>query len=121
MDEPSGADVAAMYEAAVAGELWLDDGVGQACAAHCQELIDELDVRAEAMSALGTKGGFGDFLSAQQLESGFARKAVEAREQLVGYRVVAERMREMFLAADRSYAAASDAHTQQLRNAGAVE
>jgi hypothetical protein len=91
-----------MYQAAVAGELWLDDGVGQACAAQCQELIDELDARAAAIGTLADGTGFGGFTSAQQLQDGFRRKAGTARDTLIGYRGVVESMREVFLAADRS-------------------
>ena len=91
--------------AAEARELWLADGAGERCAEACTELMEELDRRARAIRELSSVGGFGGFVSAQQLQAGFQNKALEAHRRILEFRAVVERMRETFYAADKAYRA----------------
>lgn len=102
----------------MAGELWLADGVGVECAAACEELILELNNRAEAFLKLSDRGGFGGFESARQLEAGFQRKAIEAHSRILEFRAVLERMQKTFLAADAAYRLRDEGTQQAIQRAG---
>lgn len=103
--------------AAEAGELWLEDGAGERCAEACEELMQELDRRAESIRRLSTRGGFGGFVSAQQLQAGFQNKALEAHSRILEFRAVVERMRDTFRAADRAYRTVECATAQAISRA----
>src|SRR5574340_307114 len=95
---------------AQAGDLWLADGAGASCVAACDEFIAELEQRASAIGDLRDRGGFGGFESARQLQAGFQRKAIEARDRILEYKAVVEKMRETFRAADEAYRATERAN-----------
>ncbi|WP_238841309.1 hypothetical protein [Prescottella equi] len=113
----------ALVAHASAGELYLEAGVAQACAARCDDLIRLLDgILSDAMG-LTTVVGFGDRLpSGIALAAKFERKAsggdYALDDALADHIKEVQKMRDVFLAIENRYAATEEANTAA---AGAVE
>lgn len=110
-----------------AGELYLEPGAAQVCAAKCDELIGLLDrLRADARG-LVTIEGFGDQLpSGRALALKFERKAsggdYALDQAITDHMKEVEQMRDVFLAIENRYAAAEEANAAALSgSASAME
>ncbi|MET3641920.1 hypothetical protein ABIC73_003515 [Prescottella equi] len=98
------------------GALYLEQGVAQACAAKCDELIGVLDrMRADARG-LVTIDGFGNRLSSGRvLAAKFERKASGGEyaldQAITDHMKEVAQMRDVFLAIENRYAAAEEVNT----------
>lgn len=103
-NEDAATAVQGMKQSVAAGELFLEHGVTEACAGHCDTLMSEIDgVRAMVKQAQAVSG-FGAFQSGAQLQVGFQAKASNTVDFLVTYANVIGGMRENFRAAGVAYA-----------------
>lgn len=109
--------------AAGAGELVLDRGTAQRCAAGCDQLIDKLRELRDRAAELAVVEGLGDRLpSAIALAAKFERKASGGEysldQALAEHIVEVEQMRDVFLTIESRYAAAEDANVAALNTVG---
>lgn len=106
----------ALGAAAVSGDLLLERGVAQRCAARCEQLVRELQALKDQTVDLTTITGFGDKLaSGIALAAKFERKASGGEYSLdtaIGDHIaVVNQMRDVFLQIEARYAAAEEANT----------
>ncbi|WP_336086314.1 hypothetical protein [Nocardia sp. SSK8] len=71
-----------LWQAACEGRFRLDADAAKECAAHYAWLADQLEARINETERLNSLGGFGGFVSAQQLQDGFASKADQGADAL---------------------------------------
>lgn len=103
--------------------LRLEPDVARQLVAECDRLIDRLNQHMQDAGRLAQISGFGDIPSAQQLQAGFARKAV------VGEASVVERIRQFrdqvmliranFEAGGDAFLKAEESNAHALRQSGA--
>ncbi|WP_254699158.1 hypothetical protein [Rhodococcus sp. SGAir0479] len=97
------------------GELYLERGVAQRCAAGCNQFLDELRELRDRAAELAVVEGLGDRLSSGvALASKFARKATggdySLDRALADHIAIVEQMRTVFEAIESRYAAAEEAN-----------
>ncbi|MFI6314128.1 hypothetical protein ACIBEK_28830 [Nocardia fusca] len=94
----------ALYQQAVAGTFRMERGAAERCAAVYTRLVDTcLDKQLEEARRLNEVGGFGGFVSAQQLQAGFVTKGIDAMDALGGLKEAALRMAAAYLRAGGAF------------------
>ncbi|MBF6350626.1 hypothetical protein IU448_16615 [Nocardia flavorosea] len=87
-----------LYQQAVAGTFRMERGAAERCAAVYTRLVDTcLDQQIIDSESLHRLGGFGGFVSAQQLQEGFLAKGTAATDALLGLKEAALRMAAAYL------------------------
>ncbi len=117
-NEDAATAVQGMKQSVAAGELFLEPGVTEACAGHCETLMSEIDGVRALFGDIQNMSGFGDFVSGEQLRAGFETKARTAADVLLSYAKVVSDMRANFHAAGAAYAERDSANSGNLENAG---
>ena len=107
-------EAARMYAAALSGTLTIDPQVARQCATHCEELAQTFRSQIDAVEDAVRQTGFGGFVSARELQTGFAAKSGEARDVLSAYREAALKFQAAFLAAGQLFAEADVANKAAL-------
>ncbi|RVW02274.1 hypothetical protein [Rhodococcus spongiicola] len=101
-----------------AGELYLEPGVAEKCAAHCEQLRGELMDLQERARRLASVDGFGHLPSGIALARKFELKASGgdyALDQALGDHIATvEQMQAVFEKIAARFGAAEDANTQAL-------
>lgn len=95
--ETSRADIARFREQARDGTVSFDPEAARRCAEMYEHQADRLIYLQQRLESVGELHGFGGFVSAQQLQAGFAHKARDAAALLDHYIEAAYRMKEAFL------------------------
>ncbi|GAD87184.1 hypothetical protein [Nocardia asteroides] len=95
--DSSRAEISRFRSAAAAGTVKFDPDAARRCAALYEEQADKLAALRQRLETASEAGGFGGFVSAQQLQAGFAHKARDAADLLDRYIEAAYRMKEAFL------------------------
>ncbi|UGT60460.1 hypothetical protein [Nocardia asteroides] len=95
--ETSRADIARFGEQARTGTVAFDPAAARRCAEMYDHQADRLLYLRQRLESVGELHGFGGFVSAQQLQAGFAHKARDAAALLDRYIEAAYRMKEAFL------------------------
>ncbi|MEV0062974.1 hypothetical protein ACFWM1_16395 [Nocardia sp. NPDC058379] len=95
--ESSRAEISRFRSAAAAGTVKFDPDAARRCADLYEQQADRLGQLRQRLESAGEAGGFGGFVSAQQLQAGFAHKARDAADLLDHYIEAAYRMKEAFL------------------------
>lgn len=103
-----------MYAEALSGALIIDPQVARQCATHCEELAQTFRSQIDIVEDAVRQSGFGGFVSARELQTGFAGKGGEARDILSAYREAALRFQAAFLAAGQLFAEADAANNAAL-------
>jgi hypothetical protein len=111
----------ALYQQAVAGTFTLEQGAAEKAAACFQRLADDTLTSLIAQAdRLGRHDGFGGFVSAQQLQNGFANKGVALAQVLTGLKEAGYRMAAAYLRAGNQLTAADEMnkHAIQVAQSG---
>ncbi|GEM35218.1 hypothetical protein AB0H58_14220 [Nocardia neocaledoniensis] len=95
--ESSRAEISRFRSAAAAGTVKFEPEAARRCADLYEQQADQLAQLRQRLETASEAGGFGGFVSAQQLQAGFAHKARDAAELLDHYIAAALRMKEAFL------------------------
>ncbi|MFD3510395.1 hypothetical protein [Nocardia sp. NPDC058666] len=95
--ESSRAEISRFRSAATAGTLKFDPDAARRCADIYDQQAERLAQLRHGLENAAETEGFGGFVSAQQLQAGFAHKARDAAELLDAYIEAAYRMKEAFL------------------------
>lgn len=113
--ESSRAEISRFRSAAAAGTLSFDPDAARRCAELYEQQADRLAQLRHNLESAAEAGGFGGFVSAQQLQAGFAHKARDAADLLDHYIEAAYRMKEAFLLSAGLYEEADAAAAAALR------
>ncbi|KAF0845867.1 hypothetical protein [Nocardia caishijiensis] len=113
--ESSRAEISRFRSAAAAGTVKFDPEAARRCADLYAQQADRLAELRHDLENAAEAGGFGGFVSAQQLQAGFAHKARDAADLLDRYIEAAYRMREAFLLSAGLYEEADAAANAALR------
>lgn len=113
--ESSRAEISRFRTAATAGTLKFDPDAARRCADLYDQQADRLAELRHNLENAAEAGGFGGFVSAQQLQAGFAHKARDAADLLDHYIEAAYRMKEAFLLSAGLYEEADAAAAAALR------
>ncbi|MFC4377012.1 hypothetical protein ACFO5K_23275 [Nocardia halotolerans] len=113
--ESSRAEISRFRSAATAGTLKFDPDAARRCADLYDQQADRLAELRHELENAAEAGGFGGFVSAQQLQAGFAHKARDAADLLDHYIAAAYRMKEAFLLSAGLYEEADAAASAALR------
>ncbi|MEV0435023.1 MULTISPECIES: hypothetical protein [Nocardia] len=113
--ESSRAEISRFRSAAAAGTVKFDPEAARRCADLYAQQADRLAELRHDLENAAEAGGFGGFVSAQQLQAGFAHKARDAADLLDRYIEAAYRMREAFLLSAGLYDEADAAAAAALR------
>ncbi|MEU1983475.1 hypothetical protein [Nocardia sp. NPDC019395] len=90
----------ALYRQAAAGTFRMERGAAERCAAVYTRLVDTcLDKQIVDSEQLHRVSGFGGFVSAQELQAGFATKGASVTDALKGMKEAALRMAAAYLQA----------------------
>ncbi|MFI5719815.1 hypothetical protein [Nocardia sp. NPDC051750] len=113
----------ALYQQAVAGTFRMERGAAERCAAVYTRLVDTcLDQQLMDAKRLHEVSGFGGFVSAQELQAGFAAKGASVTDALLGIKEAALRMAAAYLQAGGAFEEADVMNSRALTVAGeAVE
>ena len=113
----------ALYQQAVSGTFRMERGAAERCAAVYTRLVDTcLDQQIKNSERLHRLSGFGGFVSAQELQEGFATKGVSVTEALLGVKEAALRMAAAYLHAGGAFEEADAMNSRALSVVGeAVE
>ncbi|QIS02436.1 hypothetical protein F5X71_08965 [Nocardia brasiliensis] len=95
--ETSRADITRFKQAAQAGTVQFDPAAARECAQMYERQAERLSYLQQRLESAAELGGFGGFVSAQQLQAGFNHKARDAAALLDHYIEAAYRMKEAFL------------------------
>ncbi|WP_280395216.1 hypothetical protein [Nocardia brasiliensis] len=95
--ETSRADITRFKQAAQAGTVQFDPTAARQCAQMYERQAERLSYLQQRLESAAELGGFGGFVSAQQLQAGFNHKARDAAALLDHYIEAAYRMKEAFL------------------------
>ncbi|OQS15707.1 hypothetical protein B0T36_06875 [Nocardia donostiensis] len=94
----------ALWQQAVSGTFRMERGVAEECAKVYTRLVDTvLDEQINKSERLSEISGFGGFVSAQELQAGFAAKGAATTEALTGLKESALRMAAAFLQAGGAF------------------
>ncbi|GGK63902.1 hypothetical protein [Nocardia camponoti] len=115
--ESSTAEIARFRTAATAGSVRFDADAARQCAQLYQDQADRLIQLKSRLEYAADAGGFGGFVSADQLRDGFANKARDAAELLDRYVEAAYRLKEAFLLSAGLYEEADAAGAAAMRTA----
>ncbi|BDT94920.1 MULTISPECIES: hypothetical protein [Nocardia] len=113
--ETSRADIARFKQAAQAGTVQFDPAAARQCAEMYDRQADRLLHLQQNLESAAELGGFGGFISAQQLQAGFGHKARDAAALLDHYIEAAYRMKEAFLISGGLFEEADAAGAAALR------
>ncbi|MFE3545903.1 hypothetical protein ACFXK0_23330 [Nocardia sp. NPDC059177] len=113
--ETSRAEISRFRTAAATGTLKFEPDAARQCAALYEQQADRLGQLRQRLETAAEAGGFGGFVSAQQLQAGFAHKARDAAELIDHYIEAAYRMKEAFLLSAGLYDEADAAAAAALR------
>ncbi|MFD4462510.1 hypothetical protein [Nocardia sp. NPDC058480] len=113
--ESSRAEISRFRSAAAAGTLTFDPDAARRCADLYEQQAEHLAQLRQGLENAAEAAGFGGFVSAQQLQAGFAHKARDAAELLDRYIEAAYRMKEAFLLSAGLYEEADAAAAAALR------
>ncbi|MBF6074659.1 hypothetical protein [Nocardia beijingensis] len=113
--ENSRADIARFKQAAQAGTVQFDPAAARQCADMYERQADRLIHLQQSLESAAELGGFGGFVSAQQLQAGFSHKARDAAALLDHYIEAAYRMKEAFLISGGLFEEADAASAAALR------
>ncbi|WP_327096246.1 hypothetical protein OIE68_41060 [Nocardia vinacea] len=113
--ESSRADIARFKQEAQSGTVKFDPDAARRCAEMYDNQADRLIYLRQRLESAGELDGFGGFISAQQLEAGFAHKARDAANLLDHYIEAAYRMKEAFLISGGLFEEADAANAAALR------
>lgn len=113
--ESSRADIARFKQEAQAGTVKFDPDAARRCAEMYDHQADRLVYLRQRLESAGELDGFGGFISAQQLEAGYAHKARDAATLLDHYIEAAYRMKEAFLISGGLFEEADAANAAALR------
>jgi hypothetical protein len=113
--ETSRADIARFKEAAQSGTVQFDPAAARQCAEMYERQADRLLHLQQRLQSAADLGGFGGFVSAQQLQAGFGHKARDAAALLDHYIEAAYRMKEAFLISGGLFEEADAASAAALR------
>lgn len=98
--------------------LRLEDDAIAECVAICDALIGDLDDAIDTAVSIGRLTGFGDFVSAQQLQAGFQLKFQGTPESLVErlrqFRETIQLMKDAFISGGDAFADTESAFQQAL-------
>ncbi|MFR9751586.1 hypothetical protein ACL02S_11170 [Nocardia sp. 004] len=95
--ETSRADIARFKQAAQAGRIQFDPAAARRCAEMYHLQADRLLYLQQRLESAEELDGFGEFVSAQQLQAGFRHKAKDAAALLDHYIAAAYQLQEAFL------------------------
>ncbi|WP_280461177.1 hypothetical protein [Nocardia carnea] len=110
-----------LYHQAVSGTFRMERGAAERCAAVYTRLIETcLDAQLAESERLHQLSGFGGFVSAQELQAGFAAKGMAVTEALLGMKEAALRMAAAYLHAGGAFEEADAMNSQALSVAGEV-
>ncbi|WP_345499714.1 hypothetical protein [Nocardia callitridis] len=115
MIDTSRADIAGFKQAAQAGSVQFDPDAARRCAEMYDHQADRLLYLQQQLETTSELGGFGGFVSAQQLQAGFTHKARDAAALLDHYIEAAYRMKEAFLLSAGLFEEADAANAAALR------
>ncbi|WP_228002261.1 hypothetical protein [Nocardia australiensis] len=113
--ETSRADIARFKQQAQAGTVKFDPAAARRCAEMYDRQADQLIDLRQRLEAASETGGFGGFVSAQQIQAGFGHKARDAAALLDHYIEAAYRMKEAFLISGGLLQEADSANAAALR------
>ncbi|MFE7744636.1 hypothetical protein [Nocardia sp. NPDC057455] len=113
--ETSRADIARFKDAARTGTVRFDPAAARQCAEMYDRQADRLLHLQQRLRSAEDLGGFGGFVSAQQLQAGFSHKARDAAALLDHYIEAAYRMKEAFLISGGLFEEADAAGAAALR------
>ncbi|WP_159845316.1 hypothetical protein [Nocardia sp. CY41] len=113
--ETNRADIARFKQAAQAGTVQFDPAAARQCAEMYECQADRLLHLQQSLESAAELGGFGGFISAQQLQAGFGHKARDAAALLDHYIEAAYRMKEAFLISGGLFEEADAAGAAALR------
>ncbi|MEV4125425.1 hypothetical protein [Nocardia sp. NPDC049707] len=113
--ESSRTDIARFKQQAQAGTIRFDPDAARRCAEMYDNQADRLIQLRQRLESVGELDGFGGFISAQQLQAGFAHKARDAATLLDHYIEAAYRMKEAFLISGGLFEEADAANAAALR------
>ncbi|MEV0687103.1 hypothetical protein AB0I35_24865 [Nocardia sp. NPDC050378] len=113
--DSSRAEISRFRSAAAAGTVKFTPEAARRCADLYAQQADRLAELRHDLENAAEAGGFGGFVSAQQLQAGFAHKARDAADLLDRYIEAAYRMREAFLLSAGLYEEADAAAAAALR------
>ncbi|MBH0777149.1 hypothetical protein [Nocardia bovistercoris] len=113
--ENSRADIARFKQDAQTGTIKFDPEAARRCAQVYENQADRLLTLRQNLESVAELEGFGGFVSAQQLQAGFAHKARDAAALLDHYIEAAYRMKEAFLISAGLYDEADAANAAALR------
>lgn len=88
-----------LWQAATEGQFRLEEGAAQELAGHYQWFADEMGQHADDILLQRKLEGFGNLTSAQRLQSGFEKKAVQAFNAFKSAQESALRMKAAILRA----------------------
>lgn len=109
---------AALWEQAGAGTFRMDSGAAKRCADVFVQFADSLEDELTTADETGRAEGFGGFVSAIQLQTGFRDKGALLTEALVGLQEAALRMAAAYLRAGQLFEEADDMNRRALTIAG---
>ncbi|MBF6209991.1 hypothetical protein IU433_03450 [Nocardia puris] len=111
----------ALYQQAVGGTFRMEADAARKCAEVYTRFVETtIDTQLRAAGDLQRLEGFGGFESAQQLQSGFAAKALKMTEALIAMKEAALRMAAAYLRAGQLIEEA-DAMNARAINTAATE
>ncbi|MFG1792412.1 hypothetical protein [Nocardia altamirensis] len=116
--ETSRADIVRFKQAAQAGTIQFDPAAARRCADQYDKQAERLVYLQQRLESAAELGGFGGFVSAQQLQAGFNHKARDAAALLDHYIEAAYRMKEAFLISGGLLDEADAANAAALRALG---
>ncbi|WP_280437844.1 hypothetical protein [Nocardia carnea] len=110
-----------LYQQAVSGTFRMERGAAERCAAVYTRLVDTcLDQQLADSESLHQLSGFGGFVSAQQLQTGFATKGASVTDALLSMKEAALRMAAAYLYAGGAFEEADAMNSRALSVIGEV-
>jgi len=113
--ETSRTEIARFKQEAQTGSVTFEPAAARRCAEMYDHQADRLIYLRQRLETAGDLDGFGGFISAQQLQAGFAHKARDAAALLDSYIEAAYRMKEAFLICGGLFDEADAANAAALR------
>ncbi|WP_067885612.1 hypothetical protein [Nocardia vaccinii] len=107
-----------LYQQAAAGTFTMEEGVARKCAEAYQRLVtNTIDPQIQAAKNLGRLDGFGQIHSANELKSGFEKKADALVETLVRAKEAALELAAAHLLAAKQIQDADELHKKAIETA----
>ena len=107
-----------LYQQAAAGTFTMEEGVARKCAEAYQRLVtNTLEPQIQAAKNLGKLDGFGTIHSANELKSGFEKKADALAEALIKAKEAALELAAAHLLAAKQIQDADELHKRAIQTA----